>query len=43
MLDCPFATLSGGEQTRTLLAVLFFGEGAYPMLDETTNHLDGPV
>ena len=41
-LDRPFATLSGGEQTRALLAVLFLDEGAYPMIDEPTNHLDGP-
>ncbi len=42
VLERPFATLSGGEQTRVLLAVLFLDEGAYPMLDEPTNHLDGP-
>lgn len=42
VLDRPFATLSGGEQTRALLAALFLDEGAYPMLDEPTNHLDGP-
>ena len=38
----PFATLSGGEQTRALLAALFLNEDAYPMIDEPTNHLDGP-
>ncbi|MCI8303074.1 MAG: ABC-F family ATP-binding cassette domain-containing protein [Lawsonibacter sp.] len=42
VLDRPFATLSGGEQTRALLAALFLDEGAYPMVDEPTNHLDGP-
>ena len=42
ILDRPFATLSGGEQTRALLAALFLDEGAYPMIDEPTNHLDGP-
>ena len=42
VLDRPFATLSGGEQTRTLLAALFLDAGAYPMIDEPTNHLDGP-
>ncbi len=42
VLDRPFATLSGGEQTRALLAALFLDEGAYPMIDEPTNHLDGP-
>ena len=41
-LDRPFATLSGGEQTRALLAALFLDDGAYPMIDEPTNHLDGP-
>ena len=42
VLDRPFATLSGGEQTRALLAALFLDAGAYPMIDEPTNHLDGP-
>ena len=42
LLDRPFATLSGGEQTRALLAALFLDEGTYPMIDEPTNHLDGP-
>ena len=42
VLERPFATLSGGEQTRALLAALFLDEGAYPMIDEPTNHLDGP-
>ncbi len=41
VLDRPFATLSGGEQTRALLAALFLDEGSYPMVDEPTNHLDG--
>ena len=39
-LDRPFATLSGGEQTRLLMAALFAGEGAFPLIDEPTNHLD---
>ena len=41
-LDRPFASLSGGEQTRALLAALLLDEGSYPMIDEPTNHLDGP-
>lgn len=40
MLERPFSSLSGGEQTRALLAALFLNEGCYPMLDEPTNHLD---
>ena len=40
VLDRPFAALSGGEQTRALLAALFLREDAYPMIDEPTNHLD---
>ncbi len=35
----PFFTLSGGERTKFLLAVLFAGEG-FPLLDEPTDHLD---
>lgn len=42
VLDRPFSTLSGGEQTRALLAALFLDEGSFPMIDEPTNHLDGP-
>ncbi len=36
----PFDTLSGGEQTKALLAALFAREDAYPLIDEPTNHLD---
>lgn len=36
----PFATLSGGEQTKLLLAALFAQPGSFPLLDEPTNHLD---
>lgn len=36
----PFATLSGGEQTRALLAALFVQPEGYPLVDEPTNHLD---
>lgn len=35
----PFTTLSGGERTKFLLAVLFASEG-FPLLDEPTDHLD---
>lgn len=42
VLDRPFSTLSGGEQTRALMAAMFLEEGVWPMLDEPTNHLDGP-
>ncbi len=47
LLDCnpdilwrPFNTLSGGEQTKVLLACLFTAEGNFPLIDEPTNHLD---
>lgn len=36
----PFYTLSGGEQTKVLLATLFTEEGRFPLIDEPTNHLD---
>ncbi|MGN1002325.1 MAG: ribosomal protection-like ABC-F family protein [Oscillospiraceae bacterium] len=36
----PWATLSGGEQTKLLLAALFLNEGSFPLIDEPTNHLD---
>lgn len=36
----PFDTLSGGEQTKALLAGLFLDEAAFPLIDEPTNHLD---
>ncbi|GAB2022642.1 ABC-F type ribosomal protection protein Lsa(A) [Pseudolactococcus yaeyamensis] len=36
----PFETLSGGEQTKVLLAGLFLDEGNFPLIDEPTNHLD---
>ncbi len=36
----PFDTLSFGERTKILLAVLFAGEGDFPLIDEPTNHLD---
>lgn len=39
-LTRPFGTLSPGEQTRFMLAVLFAGENEFLLIDEPTNHLD---
>lgn len=44
-VDCevlyrPFDTLSYGERTKVLLAVLFSKENAFLLIDEPTNHLD---
>ncbi len=36
----PFNTLSNGEQTKVLLAVLFLKENNFLLIDEPTNHLD---
>lgn len=36
----PFETLSQGEQTKVLLAVLFLKNNAFLLIDEPTNHLD---
>lgn len=36
----PFQTLSKGEQTKILLAVLFLKNNAFLLIDEPTNHLD---
>ena len=36
----PFETLSHGEQTKLLLALLFLRENGFPLIDEPTNHLD---
>ena len=36
----PFDTLSPGERTKILLAVLFSGENDFLLIDEPTNHLD---
>lgn len=36
----PFCTLSFGERTKILLAVLFSGENDFLLIDEPTNHLD---
>lgn len=36
----PFYTLSNGEQTKAMLAVLFSLENKFLLIDEPTNHLD---
>lgn len=36
----PFSQLSGGEQTRVMLAALFCDDHRFALLDEPTNHLD---
>lgn len=36
----PFETLSKGEQTKVLLAILFLRENDFLLIDEPTNHLD---
>ena len=36
----PYDTLSNGEQTKLLLAVLFLKENNFLLIDEPTNHLD---
>ena len=41
--DClyqPFETLSNGQQTKLLLAILFTKENNFLLIDEPTNHLD---
>ena len=37
----PFGSLSFGERTRVMLAVLFAGDNEFLLIDEPTNHLDG--
>lgn len=39
----PFSTLSNGEQTKVMLAVLFSRENSFLLIDEPTNHLDAPT
>lgn len=39
-LGKPFSDLSGGEQTKLMLAALFSEDGAHLLIDEPTNHLD---
>ena len=36
----PFESLSNGEQTKVLLAILFLKEDNFLLIDEPTNHLD---
>lgn len=36
----PFSTLSFGEQTKIMLAILFSRENDFLLIDEPTNHLD---
>lgn len=36
----PFNSLSGGEQTKILLALSFTDQNLFPLIDEPTNHLD---
>ena len=40
LLYRPFHTLSHGERTKVLLAVLFSGDNEFLLIDEPTNHLD---
>ena len=40
LLYRPFETLSHGERTQVMLAVLFAGENEFLLIDEPTNHLD---
>ena len=40
LLRRPFDTLSKGEQTKLLLALLFARENRFLLIDEPTNHLD---
>ena len=40
ILNRPFNTLSKGEQTKILLAILFLKNNNFLLIDEPTNHLD---
>ena len=40
VLERPFETLSHGEQSKALLAVLFLKSNNFLLIDEPTNHLD---
>lgn len=43
LLERPFDTLSHGQRTKILLAILFSGENDFLLIDEPTNHLDAPA
>lgn len=43
LLMRPYETLSHGEHTKVMLALLFSKENAFLLLDEPTNHLDMPT
>lgn len=40
LLSRPYNTLSGGEQTKVQMAMLFLKANSFILLDEPTNHLD---
>ena len=40
VLQQQFSTLSPGERTKVLLAILFIDESGFQLIDEPTNHLD---
>ncbi|GHU84797.1 Lsa family ABC-F type ribosomal protection protein [Clostridia bacterium] len=40
ILSRPFESLSNGEQTKLLLAILFLKDNNFLLIDEPTNHLD---
>ena len=40
LLGRPWATLSGGERTKALIAAMCLRENAFLLIDEPTNHLD---
>jgi len=40
VLEQNFSTLSPGEQTKILLAILFIDDYGFQLIDEPTNHLD---
>lgn len=40
VLQQQFSTLSPGERTKILLAILFIDESGFQLIDEPTNHLD---